>query len=95
MNCTEFQEFLPDVVEGVRNPDHEYHLKGCLDCMNLVSELEIILRDARQLEGMFEPGPQVWDNIETTLASGGADSSATVGARISFASTATMESPSG
>jgi hypothetical protein len=67
MNCTEFREFLPDVVEGVRNPDHEYHLKGCLDCLNLVSELEIILRDARQLEGMFEPGPQVWDNIETTL----------------------------
>jgi hypothetical protein len=67
MNCTEFQEFLPDVVEGVRNPDHEVHLKTCSDCLELVADLEIILRDAKQLEGMFEPGPQVWDNIESTL----------------------------
>ena len=67
MTCSEFQEILPDVVEGVRNIDQESHLKTCSNCLDLVADLEVIFREARQLEGMFEPGPRVWNTIELTL----------------------------
>jgi hypothetical protein len=67
MTCTEFQEVLPDVVEGVRNIDQESHLKTCSNCLDLVADLEVIFREARQLEGMFEPSPRVWNTIELTL----------------------------
>jgi hypothetical protein len=67
MTCSEFQEILPDVVEGVRRIDHESHLKTCSSCLDLVADLETILREARQLEGLYEPSPQVWTNIENTL----------------------------
>jgi hypothetical protein len=67
MTCTEFQEVLPDVVEGVRNIDQESHLKTCSNCLDLVADLEVIFREARNLEGLYEPGPRVWNTIESTL----------------------------
>lgn len=67
MTCNEFQEVLPDVVEGVRSIDQESHLKTCPNCLDLVADLEVIFREARQLEGLHEPGPRVWNNIEATL----------------------------
>jgi hypothetical protein len=67
MTCTEFQEVLPDVVEGVRNIDQESHLKTCSNCLDLVADLEVIFREARNLEGLYEPSPRVWNTIESTL----------------------------
>jgi len=67
MTCTEFQEILPDVVEGVRNIDQESHLKTCSNCLDLVADLEVIFREARNLEGLYEPSPRVWNTIESTL----------------------------
>jgi hypothetical protein len=67
MTCTEFQEILPDVVEGARNIDQESHLKTCSNCLDLVADLEVIFREARNLEGLYEPSPRVWNAIESTL----------------------------
>jgi hypothetical protein len=67
MTCNEFQEVLPDVVEGVRNIDQESHLRACSNCLDMVADLEVILREARNLEGLYEPSPRVWNTIELTL----------------------------
>jgi hypothetical protein len=67
MTCNEFQEVLPDVVEGVRSIDQESHLKTCSSCLDLVADLEVIFQEARQLEGLYEPSPRVWNSIEATL----------------------------
>jgi hypothetical protein len=67
MTCNEFQEVLPEVVEGVRSIDQEAHLKSCSSCLDLVADLEVIFREARQLEGLYEPSPRVWNSIEATL----------------------------
>ena len=58
---------MPDVVEGVRNIDQESHLKTCSNCLDLVADLEVIFREARQLEGLYEPSPRVWNSIEAAL----------------------------
>ena len=67
MNCTEFQESLPEVLEGVRTPEQELHLKSCPQCSGLVADLEVIAREARQLQEAAEPSPRVWNSIEITL----------------------------
>jgi len=67
MTCADFEKILPDVVEGVRSIDHESHLKSCPSCLDLVADLELIFREARQLEGLYEPSPRVWNSIEATL----------------------------
>ncbi len=67
MNCTEFQESLPEVLEGGRTPEQESHLKSCPLCSGLVADLEVIAREARQLQEVAEPSPRVWNSIEITL----------------------------
>ena len=67
MTCADFEKILPDVVEGVRSIDQESHLKSCSSCLDLVADLELIFREARQLEGLYEPSPRVWNSIEATL----------------------------
>ena len=67
MNCTEFQESLPEVFEGGRTPEQESHLKSCALCSGLVADLEVIAREARQLQEVAEPSPRVWNSIEITL----------------------------
>jgi len=57
MTCADFEKILPDVVEGVRSIDQESHLKSCPSCLDLVADLELIFREARQLEGLYEPSP--------------------------------------
>ena len=67
MTCADFEKILPEVVEGVRSIDQESHLKSCPSCLDLVADLELIFREARQLEGLYEPSPRVWNSIEATL----------------------------
>ena len=49
MNCAEFQEVLPEEFEGGRTAEQESHLKSCSACSDLVADLELIAREARQL----------------------------------------------
>jgi hypothetical protein len=67
MNCAEFQEFLPEGFEGGRTVEQESHLKSCSTCSGLVADLELIAREARQLQETAEPSPRVWNNIEIAL----------------------------
>ena len=67
MNCTEFQEILPEVFESGRTAEQESHLKSCSACSGLVADLDLIAREARQLQEVGEPNPRVWNSIEIAL----------------------------
>jgi hypothetical protein len=67
MNCTEFQELLPEEFEGGRTADQESHLSSCTACSGLVADFELIASEARQLQETAEPNPRVWNSIEITL----------------------------
>src|ERR1700693_4967979 len=67
MNCAKFQEVLPDVLEGGRTAEQESHLKSCPACSGLVADLNLIAREARQLQEDAEPSPRVWNSIEIQL----------------------------
>ena len=67
MNCAEFQEILPEVFEGGRTAEQESHLKSCPVCSGLVADLDLIAREAQQLQEVAEPNPRVWSSIEIAL----------------------------
>jgi hypothetical protein len=67
MTCVEFQEVLPDIMEGQRNAEHQAHLQSCSVCSGLVSDLNLISRQARLLQASEEPSPRVWNQIEIAL----------------------------
>jgi len=67
MNCAEFQDALPEVIEGSRTPEQESHLQSCPMCSGLVADFDLIAREARQLQEVDEPSPRVWNSIEITL----------------------------
>jgi hypothetical protein len=67
MTCIEFQEVLPDIMEGQRHAEHAAHLQSCSVCSGLVSDLNLISRQARLLQASEEPSPRVWNQIEIAL----------------------------
>ena len=67
MNCAQFQEVLPDVIDGGRNAEQEAHLQSCPVCSSLVAELDLIAGEARQLQEVADPAPRVWNSIEIAL----------------------------
>ncbi len=67
MNCTEFQEVLPEVLESGRTAEQEAHLKSCPVCSSLLAELDLIAGEAQQLREDVEPSPRVWNSIEIAL----------------------------
>jgi hypothetical protein len=67
MNCAQFQEILPEVFEGGRTAEQESHLKSCPMCSGLVADLDLIAREARQLQEAAEPSQRVWSSIEIAL----------------------------
>jgi hypothetical protein len=67
MNCQEFQEVLPYIIETGGNPAEDEHLRTCTACAELVRDLRYIAEQAKLLLPMREPSPQVWDNIEQSL----------------------------
>ena len=67
MNCAQFQEILPDVIEGGRNAEQEAHLQSCPLCSGLVADLNLIASEAPQLQEFADPAPRVWNSIEIAL----------------------------
>jgi hypothetical protein len=67
MNCAQFQEVLPDVIDSGRNAEQEAHLQSCSACSSLVADLDLIAVEARQLQDFAEPAPRVWNSIEIAL----------------------------
>src|SRR6266852_2897446 len=67
MDCQQFQEVLPYIIESGGNEAEEEHLRTCASCAELVRDLRYIAEQAKLLLPMREPSPQVWTNIEQSL----------------------------
>jgi hypothetical protein len=67
MNCGEFQEALPHVIDGGGGAEHEAHLKTCAACSDLVEDLKHIAAQAPLLVPMHDPSPRVWAGIQASL----------------------------
>lgn len=67
MNCQEFQEVLPYIIESGGNEEEEAHLLSCPSCSELVRDLRYIAEQAKLLLPMHDPNPRVWTNIEQSL----------------------------
>src|SRR5215510_1512709 len=67
MNCSQFQEVLPHIIESGGNVEEEAHLKSCQGCSELVRDLKYIAEQARLLLPMRDPNPRVWSNIQQSL----------------------------
>jgi len=67
MNCQQFQEVLPYMIESGGSESEEEHLRTCQYCAELVRDLRYIAEQAKLLLPMREPSPQVWTNIEQSL----------------------------
>ena len=71
MTCADVQRVLPEMMEGARDREVQTHLEKCSACAELVSDLELITREARQLAASEEPAPRVWLAIAAQLRSEG------------------------
>lgn len=71
MNCQQFQEVLPHIIESGGSADEEAHLQSCTACSDLVRDLKYIAEQAKLLLPMRDPSPRVWTNIEQSLESEG------------------------
>jgi hypothetical protein len=71
MNCADVQRVLPEMDEGVRNDDFQAHVKSCPACSELISDLELISSEARQLAESEEPSPTLWFRIADELRAEG------------------------
>jgi hypothetical protein len=67
MTCAEFEQVLPDFLEGTGNRDLEAHLNSCPKCWELVSDLRAITEECKLLRASEDPSPRLWDSIEATL----------------------------
>jgi hypothetical protein len=67
MNCQQFQEVLPYIIESGGNEEEEAHLRSCPSCAELVRDLRYIAEQAKLLLPMHDPNPRVWNNIEQSL----------------------------
>jgi len=67
MNCQQFQEVLPYIIESGGKPDQEEHLRTCPACSALVEDLRYIAECAKLLLPMNDPSPKVWSKIESSL----------------------------
>lgn len=67
MNCQQFQEILPYIIETGGNEEEEAHLRSCAACSELVQDLRYIAEQAKLLLPMRDPNPRVWTNIEQSL----------------------------
>jgi hypothetical protein len=67
MNCQEFQQVLPHIIETGGNAEQEAHLQSCQACSELVRDLKYIAEQAKLLLPMRDPSPRVWSNIQQSL----------------------------
>jgi hypothetical protein len=71
MKCEDVQQVLPEIIDGSQDPEFQAHLKSCPVCSELVSDLELIASEARQLAETDEPAPRVWVKIAAELRAEG------------------------
>jgi hypothetical protein len=71
MKCEDVQQVLPEIIGGSQDTEFQAHLKSCPVCSELVSDLELIASEARQLAETDEPAPRVWVKIAAELRAEG------------------------
>ncbi len=71
MNCADVQRVLPEMDEGVRNAEFQAHVESCPECSELISDLELIAGEARELAESEEPSPALWFRIADQLRNEG------------------------
>ena len=72
LNCEQFEELLPDVVDGgAWTAEQRAHAQGCLTCSSLVDDLRQIVQEAPQLAALEEPSPRVWEQLRKSLVAEG------------------------
>ncbi len=71
MNCTEFQELLPEEFEGGRTAEQESHLKILSRVFGSGRGPRTDRREARQLQEVAEPSPRVWNCNRDYIAARG------------------------
>jgi hypothetical protein len=71
MDCVEFERVLSDCLDSGSTPEQLEHLHSCSACANLLADLNLISAQAKTLRGSDEPGPTVWNSIESQLRSEG------------------------
>jgi hypothetical protein len=71
MKCEDVQRILPEVMEGNQNPEFQTHVETCTNCSELVSDLELISSEARQLAEANEPPARLWVAIAAELRAEG------------------------
>lgn len=67
MTCAEFEQVLPDLLEGSRHLELEAHLKACPKCSELVSDLRAITEECKLLRASEEPPARLWSSIGAAL----------------------------
>jgi predicted anti-sigma-YlaC factor YlaD len=67
MNCLQFENALPDYIEGSRTSEQQAHLSTCSACSNLLVDLDYIAAQAVSLQELHEPSPRVWNLLEAQL----------------------------
>ncbi len=67
MTCKEFQEILPEIIDGGQTTEQEKHWKSCQECSDLVADLTLISKQATMLRAADTPSPRVWNSIEIAL----------------------------
>ena len=72
LNCTQFEELLPDVIDGgAWTTEQSAHTQGCKGCSSLVNDLRSIAQESRLLAESDEPSPRVWQDLRKSLVSEG------------------------
>ncbi len=71
MTCGEVRRVLPQLMERVHEGELGAHLRTCAACSELVSDLQLISQEARQLAAADEPAPRVWLRIAAELRAEG------------------------
>ncbi len=71
MNCADVQHVLPEMIDGSGSPEYQAHLKSCPECSELVSDLDLIASESKQLAEVDEPADRVWVRIAAELRAEG------------------------
>ncbi len=71
MTCSDVRRILPEILDcapdSAFQTEFDAHVKSCRDCSDLMSDLELIASEARQLAATEDPGPRVWLGIAAQL----------------------------
>ena len=75
MKCSDVERVLPELLDGAADSafqtEFETHVKSCPACSELVSDLNLIASEARELAASEEPAPRVWVRIAAELRAEG------------------------